>query len=138
VRAASLLLVVVLVACGEDGARVDEIEVGMCFDDQDGSAVEHLPTRPCDEPHENEVFHLFDVDGETYPGQDALTADADAVCRGDAFTTYVGQPVDQSRFEVYQILPSEDSWGRGDREVACVLYDPVDNTETGSARLAPA
>lgn len=136
--AAPLLALFLAAACGDGGTRVDQIEVGMCFDDQEAAEVEHLPEVPCDQPHENEVFHVYDVDGDEHPGQEALTAGAEQVCRGEPFTAYVGQPVDQTRFEVYQILPTEDSWARGDREVVCVLYDPEDNTETGSARLAPA
>jgi hypothetical protein len=131
-----LVLGLVAGACGTgEGTRVDRIEVGMCFDDQDGAEVEHLPTVPCDEPHQNEVFHLYEVDGDEYPGQEALTADAERTCRGGAFRDYTGVPLERARFDVYQILPTSESWSRGDREVVCVLYDPDDNTETGSARV---
>lgn len=133
-----LALLLLFTACGGDGTRVDRIEVGMCFDDQEDAEVERLPTAPCDEPHENEVFHLYDVRAEEHPGQEALTAAAEEVCRGEPFVDYVGTTVEESRFEVYQILPTAESWEEGDREVVCVLYDPSDNTETGSARVTSA
>ena len=133
-----LLALLLLAACGGEGTRVDGIEIGMCFDDQDGPEVERLPTVPCDEPHENEVFHLYDVRGDEHPGQEALTVAADEVCRGEPFVDYVGTTVEESRFDVYQILPTEESWEEGDREVVCVLYDPSDNVETGSARVTSA
>lgn len=111
----------------------------MCFDDQEAPEVDRLPTVPCDEPHQNEVFHLYDVDAADHPGLDALRAQAEEVCRGEPFTRYVGEPYETSRFEVFQILPTEDTWREdGDREVVCALYDPEDDTKSTSARVTAA
>ena len=137
-RLTVVLLLAAVAACSESGTRADRVEVGMCFDDQDGSEIERFPTVPCDEPHQNEVFHLFDVEGQDYPGVDALRAEGERVCRGEAFTRYVGETYEASRFDVFQILPTEGSWSEGDREVVCALYDPFDNAETGSARVTSA
>jgi len=68
-----------LAACGSDEpSRSDEgaieeegdlgvqsVEVGDCFDDPEGVAeerveVEALGAVPCDQPHDNEAYHLFD------------------------------------------------------------------------------
>ena len=49
---------------------------------------------------------------------------------------YVGEPWETSAIYGSMISPSEDSWGGGDREFICVLYDPEDTQLTESLRGA--
>ena len=127
-------VVLLLAACG-GGGRTPTIEVGQCFDDGDSDEVESFPVVDCDEPHDNEVFHVYDVeDADEYPGADALHAEGVERCQREPFESYTGEPYDTSRFEVFTVVPSEESWGDGDREVVCALYDPEDQTEDTSAR----
>lgn len=131
-RSSLLLLTVVLAlstgGCsvmellGGDG-NVFELGVGDCFND-DGSdgQVSDVPIVDCSEPHDNEVFHTFEVADGEYPGDDALQTQAEEQCI-PAFEEYVGIEYASSRLDVFPITPTEGSWSEGDREVICALYD---------------
>lgn len=134
-----LLLGVLLAACGGDGTPTPTIEAGECFDDAEGEEIEDFDSVACDEPHQNEVFFVYEADdADEFPGTDALHDAGMDRCTGEPFGDYVGENYDESKFEVFTVVPSEESWGTGDREVMCALYDPEDNTETGSARVDSA
>jgi hypothetical protein len=135
---AIVLLLPLAAACG-GGTRTPTIEVGACFDDAETDEIDDFAEVPCDGPHQNEVFLVFDVDdADDYPGTDALHDDGIERCRGQAFEGYVGEPYDASRYEVFTVVPTAESWSDGDREIVCALYDPEDNTESRSARAATA
>ena len=51
------------------------LKAGDCFNDpEEGSStrVEDLEAVPCDQPHDNEVFHVFDLDDGDFPGADEV------------------------------------------------------------------
>jgi hypothetical protein len=114
--------------------RPDRIAVGDCYDDPPSAEVERFDVVACDEPHDNEVFHVFEVGGAEHPGREALLDEAAVRCRGDAFTDYVGVPLESSDLRVFQVLPTAETWRRGDREIVCVLYAPGGRPIAGSAR----
>ena len=45
----------------------------------------------CDDPHDNEVVHVFDIDFDDFPGEDEIRSEADATCQ-EEFESYVGVP----------------------------------------------
>ena len=74
------LLLVILVfglgvtatACGDDG-NVFSLEVGTCFDDPESlTEVSDVPIVECTEPHDTEVYHLFDMPDGDVPGDAAV------------------------------------------------------------------
>lgn len=154
--AACALSLALLVACGSEPAdvardadgrpteagtvRADRIRVGDCFEDpEDDGDVAGFAVVPCGEPHDNEVFHLYEVDGEAYPGRDALESRSTERCEGRPFEDYVGAPVGAAGYEVFQIVPSPETWAAdGDRTVVCVLYDASGSALRGSARGSSA
>lgn len=126
-----------LVACSD--GNVFSLAVGTCFDDIDafyeegGGGVEDVPIVECDEPHDNEVFALFDIAGDAFPGTSAVGTEAETGCV-DRFEDYVGIDYASSRFVASWLTPTSQSWDAGDREVVCFLYD-IDLAELeGSAR----
>ncbi len=130
-RSTTILSVLVTAAlfaggCGFlGGGNVFELSVGDCFDDTadiSGGEVSDVPIVDCSEPHDNEVFHTFEVDDGEYPGDDVLVAEAQERCV-PAFEDYVGIDYASSRLDVFPITPTEGSWDGGDREVVCALYD---------------
>jgi hypothetical protein len=151
----AVLAVVALVALGDDddgGAQaegttttqpegdpvaVDRIEVGTCFNDAgDEGAFDYtdLPVVDCEEPHDNEVYHLFDASGgEEYPGNEAIAEVTRDGCL-EAFEPYVGKAYAESAFLILPIPPSEASWEGGDREVVCAVYDSSREELRGSVR----
>jgi hypothetical protein len=114
--------------------RPDRIAVGDCYDDPATAEVERFEVVSCDQAHDNEVFHVFEATGAEYPGEERLLDDAAVRCRGDAFTDFVGVPLEESELAVFQVLPTAETWRRGDREVVCVLYADGGGRIVGSAR----
>ena len=133
-RLSALGLVVVALslfaaACTGD---VLTLEVGTCFDDPDTfEQVTDVPEIECAEPHDNEVIGLRQLSGSSYPGDQAVTELADNLCVS-AFEEYVGISYIQSSYEFGWLVPTEGSWGAGDREVICFAYDPTFAKITGS------
>lgn len=110
-------------------------QLGSCFNGQVDSVPAIVPV-PCEASHGNEIYVLVDDQsppGSPYPGRDALLERTAELCRGQAFTDYVGVPWAESRFFTSPVVPSEESWGKGDRSVACFLYD-LNGERVGSAR----
>ncbi|HEY7451922.1 MAG TPA: septum formation family protein [Candidatus Limnocylindria bacterium] len=110
---------------------VFELEVGLCFDDPAESAqVFEVMSLDCGVAHDNEVYYLFDHDGSTFPGDAAMAASADDGCEG-AFEAYVGIPYLESALYYTYLIPTQESWDDGDREIVCVIYEPGEKL-TGS------
>jgi hypothetical protein len=88
----------------------------------------------CDEPHDNEVFHLFEAEGGAeYPGNDRVGQVTRDGCL-QAFEPYVGRPYVDSALDILAIPPSRASWEEGDREVVCAAYDARREELRGSVR----
>lgn len=135
-----MFAVAMLSACEQsNNADVFSLEVGTCFDDTDafyneGEDVATVPVVDCAKPHDNEVYHLFDIEGSEFPGEKEIQGVADEGCL-DAFEDYVGRDYPSSRFVITHLVPTRQSWTRQkDREVACILYDMDLEKITGSAR----
>ena len=129
------VLAAALLATACTQGNVFSLEVGQCFNDPDETGeISDVAIVDCAEPHNNEVFHLFDIAGDDFPGNAAVVDIAREGCV-EAFDAFVGTPYLDSEFEVFPIYPTEDSWNRGDdREVVCALFDLTTNESTGTAR----
>jgi len=100
------------------------LQVGDCLND--GSAtgeVQTVPTVPCDQPHDSEIYFAHKLGDSSYPGVDTVIGKADVLCLPE-FERFVGEPYLESRFDFSYYYPTEQSWATGDREVLCVIYDP--------------
>lgn len=148
--AAVAAVALLLAACGQDEVRdesgeimtggdtdVFTIAVGDCFNDVDATEVTSLPTVPCAESHDNEVYAEYVFPDGDYPGDDVVpqTAETECLARWEAF---VGLAYEESTLEVYPIYPTEGSWTDGDdRVVTCAIWDPtgqITGTLEGAAR----
>ena len=120
---------------GELGAF--RIRVGDCVNNVSGSSVESVEGVPCDQPHEAEAYHAFNLpegDG-SFPGQDVVGTAADQGCY-DAFQPFVGIAYESSVLEIYSLVPSSGSWSDptlNDREVLCFVIDPNSTPLVGTA-----
>lgn len=109
------------------------LQVGDCLDDAAAAGeVTTVPTVPCTEPHDSEIYAAFELGQSTYPGEEAVRAKADVLCL-PAFEEFVGEPYLDSRYDFAYYYPTEASWSSGDREVLCVIYDPT-GPVTGTLR----
>ena len=113
--------------------NVFSLEVGQCFDDPDSfGEISDVEIVDCSAAHDNEVFHLFDIPGDDFPGSDTVSNLAGEGC-SNAFAGYVGTAYQDSDLFLQFLVPSEGSWDQDDREVVCYLYEPGVRL-TGSAR----
>src|SRR5918995_638111 len=113
-----------LFGCSSDPERDEEISEG---------EVESLEAAPCSEPHSKEIFAALTVPDGDYPGQEALDAEVEGCF--EEFTEFVGMPYEESVLEINYMAPTEESWGQGDRELLCTVYDPEAET-TGTLQNA--
>jgi len=127
-----LVAALLLASCS---GNVFSLKVGDCFDDPSDlqDQVVDVDKVDCGESHDNEVFALFDVEDESFPGRDSLSRTAEGGCAA-AFSSYVGRSYRTSELEIWWLTPSSSSWGSGDREVVCALYDATLEPLTGSMK----
>lgn len=126
-----------------DSGNVDAfaMRLGDCFDNtislasDEGGEVSTLPGVPCSEPHDNEVYAIFDVDYEAFPGDEPMAELAFNQCLAH-FRAFVGLEYDSSVLDITALYPSATSWAQDDREVICAVYDMNGAKRTGSARNA--
>ncbi|MDF1478447.1 septum formation family protein [Leifsonia sp. H3M29-4] len=112
------------------------IEVGDCFNEPGGDVVTDIPTVPCTEPHDYEVYAEFDIDRATFPGDDEVFSLADEGCYGP-FAGYVGLAFEESSLDYNYYVPTADGWKEyNDRQVSCILFDPAGQISTSLAGAA--
>ena len=118
---------------GAEMTTFDDLRVGDCLpfvDYTDVDAVFELPVVPCDQPHSDEVYFIFDLDGTDFPGDTAVTDAAWDGCLAE-FESFVGVSYEQSELDFYNYQPTKSTWIRsGDRTVQCILFSYDDVTGT--------
>ena len=149
----ALLALVTLAGCtagadaperGDDGEIVEAVEesdpfallVGDCMNAADlGTLVETVPTVPCADAHDSEVYAVTDVADGDFPGDDALAAQADEFCLSE-FEKFIGLSYQESEIELSYLTPTEQSWNElNDRELLCFVIDTAGDV-TGSLKGA--
>lgn len=96
------------------------LRVGDCINNlRDSNNVQSLPGVPCSQPHEGEVFAVFDLPAGDYPGGAAVEDQVAKECndRIAAYSPGAAQDPDVGLFSVY---PLEKNWNSGDRQVVCI------------------
>ncbi len=112
---------------GEDD--VFALKAGDCMDDYgDEEEVETVPIVECSKPHDFEIYASQKIDGDDFPGDDAVTAEAETACL-DAFEGFVGVTFEESIYYYSYLSPSEESWASGDREILCTIAEYNEETE---------
>jgi hypothetical protein len=111
-----------------EDVSVFDIEVGDCWNDPEAGSdteTQTVPVVPCDQPHDNEVYHLFDLTLDEYDSA-AIEEEGSPICES-TFEEYVGSDYDTSLLYYSAFTPTAESWEAGDREVICYLYDGTNN-----------
>ena len=125
-----------------DGGNIDAftIRLGDCFNDTNGLGTEEagevssLPGVPCAEPHDNEVYAVFDVSFAEFPGDEQMAETAFGQCL-ERFAGFVGVDYESSMLDITAMYPSSQSWNmQNDREVICAIYDMNGGKLEGSAK----
>lgn len=107
------------------GLGVFVMQAGDCFNLPDGDTVISIEGVPCKDPHDAEVYAMFDLADGPYPGQSAIDSESDNGCF-ERFEAFAGIDYAESVLGIYSLQPSEEGWNElDDREVVCsvVNYD---------------
>lgn len=111
------------------GVSAPTAAVGDCLNVSElGVEVQEFPTVPCEEPHEAEVYSVFDLTFEGDYDEQAVVTETDEACT-EQFEAFVGIEWLESELDVYYFYPQSEGWSGGDREAICAVYAP--NWETG-------
>lgn len=114
---------------------VFDLSVGECYVDiPQADIIETVEAISCDEPHGIEIYHVFDLDLPAFDS--AAVSDAAQTGCYDAFEGYMGISYEESWYGFDGLLPTDQSWAAGDREVVCFVapYDPDITESVGSAQ----
>lgn len=118
---------------GSDGP----LSVGSCFNDPGVSVVSDIPQLDCSEPHDFEMIGSVKIEGDEFPGEDAVWDQSIATCTS-VFEEYVGAPYATSIWFLHAFTPTAEGWDQGDRVANCLVFQFADDTSilpvTGSAR----
>ncbi|MDN3026515.1 DUF4190 domain-containing protein [Streptomyces sp. S.PB5] len=111
---------------------------GDCFDSGTGALTGEaydVDEVPCSQEHHGEVFAVEKLPAGSFPGDDALTDTAEDKCYTLRETYAMDVWAVPEDVDIYYLVPSEESWDYGDREITCV-FGNVDekNSLTGSLR----
>ncbi len=114
---------------------VFRLQQGDCIAEaSEEDVLDSLPVVPCGEPHQLEIYHVFDLADGDWPGEQAVRDRSAEGCLA-AFTGFVGVDFEQSVYDVTPLMPTEASWEQiDDREVLCALFELDGSLRTGSAR----
>jgi len=89
---------------------------------------------PCSQPHDNEVYYVFELSGSSSGLDDSsLLSQIDTLCQRQ-FTRYIGVNELQSAYGEMWLWPSTDTWAQGDREGACYAYANGSTQITGTVK----
>jgi Septum formation len=103
---------------------VFDVAVGDCLSEEVTGDVTEVPIVPCDQPHQSEVYFIYTIEEDAFPGRDGLDAIIEEQCLPQ-FESFVGVPYLQSEIEVTTLEPTDESWDLGDRELVCMVQDPA-------------
>ena len=115
------------VIVSEGSLDVFNMHVGDCFNDatSSGDGIQEYSSVagvPCGNPHDNEVYAVFDVSNASFPGDDSMYEQAFQSCL-KRFDGFVGKDYESSSLDIMPLYPTHASWSQGDREVICAVYD---------------
>ena len=121
---------------------IESLQIGDCFNvvsgprpPMQGASISQialaLPRVPCEEPHDQEPYHGFELATGPYPGDEQVQAQAIEQCSVQ-FQNYVGVAPDQSALDFFYVYPDRVYWQQGIRLGGCSLLDPTGLDLTGS------
>ncbi|PPG39427.1 septum formation family protein [Pseudoclavibacter sp. RFBA6] len=112
---------------------ITEVNIGDCFSSDADLTVATLASS-CADPHLYEVLSAAPSElGAAFPGDDALSSEADARCSAE-FAELGRDAV--AGLTALHLVPSEQTWSDGDRDVVCLIASS-DGAELSGSRLPP-
>lgn len=119
-----------------NGVDPTKVKVGQCIEDTSSATEEWAPELvevvDCSQPHAEEVYGRFKLQGRVFLG-DEITEELAWVECDKLFEKYVGIPPDDSPLESYVTYPTKESWADS-RVVVCTAAGTGDTITKGSVR----
>jgi Septum formation len=97
--------------------------------------VESVPVVPCAEPHTGEVYAELVMEGNEFPGAEAMAKKFDEWCYAE-FEKFVGLSYDESVYGYTGFYPTQETWDQlDDRTLQCIVSseEPVTDSLKGVA-----
>ncbi|QCB92570.1 septum formation family protein [Cellulomonas shaoxiangyii] len=101
-------------------ADVFTLQIGDCLNymqDEGSTEITSLPTVPCDEPHDSEIYAETTITEDQLPTVEEI---AEAYCL-EQFTTFIGKSFEESSLYYSYLVPTELSFEQGDDVVQCLV-----------------
>lgn len=130
-----------------DGTTINalQVEVGTCLTDlPENGEVARVVAVPCTIPHQAEVVASHRIQGDSWPGRDAVTSEILDRCGAFVQPGFDSDSMfktsdwnDGLRWVAW--IPTEESWGMDERSGMCVVYregDIVGSFIMGTATFA--
>lgn len=112
------------------------LKVGDCLNDgTTAGEVSEVRLIDCENEHESEAYESVMLPDAGFPGEAAIDKVAIDRCKS-AFSAFVGIEYDDSALDFTYYFPTESSWSEGDREVLCLVTDPVGKSKGSLAGVA--
>lgn len=130
-------IVVAALVVGTGTGNATSNVVGACLNSPSGSIpLSRAPRADCSQPHDYEIYKVWDFPAEDYPGDEVVTPVVDDTCR-TSFETFVGIPHSISTLAYSYEAPSGGSSQDGNHRAYCFISDPagkVSGSLAGSKR----
>lgn len=125
---------------GEEGVVTNIFEVleGDCFNlPGEGDVVFEVEVLDCDSLHDAEMYGVYELDWDEFPGQDEVDNKGWELCL-EGFEAYINFDYYDSELDVYYLTPGPESWATGDKVVQCAAVSyagtKLSGTVEGAAR----
>ena len=128
VAAAFIVGCVILVQMLNGTTIINNVETGDCLEDffptdsAGQSEILLVQTTDCANPHALEVFATTETAYvfPDFPGQEQVFVIGQSFCH-DEFEKFTGVAFEESPYEMWALVPVENSWSQGDRKVQCLI-----------------
>jgi len=114
---------------GAGDVAATNLQVGDCIADiAETTMLISVNGVPCSQPHEGEVFAVFDLPAGPYPAPAQRDSQIESTCN-DRLAGYAPAAVGDTSLGLFYVYPLERNWDAGDRESVCIaVTDPPTTT----------
>jgi hypothetical protein len=107
------------------------LKVGDCIEQVPSGVTTGVDAVPCSKPHHAEVFAVFNLFGNTYPGDEAVATLSNNGC-ASRLKGYSASAAADDAIDIYYFAPTRSSWSN-DKSVICLASDDT-HLRTGSIK----
>lgn len=103
------------------------VQVGDCANNLTEGVDTGVDLVPCSQPHQGQVFAIYDLPDGPYPGEDAAFSAAQSGCLVRV-PAALGDAPEAQDLRTFVYFPQAANWSAGDRQVICAALSPTPMT----------